>query len=307
MRKISTLLIAAACITALSSCNSQKKALTATPDPSLSDAAHTVKPGIVHDNNHQPATPVNTAPGVLNGEWVVLDIGGEAVTPAPEQDNSVTITLNLNHAGEGALYCHTGCNYVNGSVIFSPSAGTVTTTGSYISTLKACDDASMAVEQRLLSALDNVKAYKVEHINGAYFLYLNDASGKTLITTRRWDNNFLNGAWNVTQVGDMRVGDDSEARLVFDINEERIHGNTGCNIINGTLRLIDTRINGLEFTDLATTRMACPEPVMALEQAMLLALEEVTSCQAEADGNTAVLKNADDKAVIKLRRMTINR
>lgn len=226
---------------------------------------------------------------------------------APEQDNSVSITLNLNDAGEGTLFCHTGCNYINGNVTFAPAAGTVTVNGSYISTMMACDDATMAIEQSLTGALDRVTAYKVEHISGAYFLYLNDATGKTLVTTRRWDNNFLNGAWNITRVGDINVGADSEACLVFDINEERIHGNTGCNIINGSLRLIDNRINGLEFTDLATTRMACPEPVMALEQALLLALEEVTSCQAEDNGNTAVLMDADNKPVIKLKRMAINR
>lgn len=305
MHKIATTLLAAACLAALSSCGSQKNAVNSTTAPN--DAAHTVKPGHVHDNNVQPSTPVHTASGVLNGEWVVLDIEGQAVVPAPEQDNSVTITLNLNDSGEGTLFCHTGCNYINGSVTFAPAAGTVTVNGSYISTMMACDDASMALEQSLTEALGRVAAFKVEHISGAYFLYLNDAAGKTIITTRRWDNNFLNGAWNITQVGDLKVPADSEACLVFDINEERIHGNTGCNIINGDLRLIDTRINGLEFTDLASTRMACPEPVMALEQALLLALEEVTSCQAEADGNTAVLKDADGKPVIKLKRMVINR
>jgi heat shock protein HslJ len=83
--------------------------------------------------------------------------------------------------------------------------------------------------------------------------------------------------------------------LVLDLEESRVTGSGGCNRLAGTFAL---SADALRFGPLATTRMACPEPAMAREQAFLAALDRVTSY--ELDERTLTLLAADD-VVARLR------
>ena len=72
--------------------------------------------------------------------------------------------------------------------------------------------------------------------------------------------------------------------LLLDLEESRVAGSGGCNRLTGTFALSETE---LRFGPLATTLMACLEPVMQRERAFLAALARVTSYQ--LDGGTLTL------------------
>ncbi|MCJ7440187.1 MAG: META domain-containing protein [Thermoanaerobaculaceae bacterium] len=79
--------------------------------------------------------------------------------------------------------------------------------------------------------------------------------------------------WRLIELsGQALAGADLSAApfLVLDAGTKRVHGSTGCNRLSGSYELDGNR---LRFGALATTRMACPPEVMAVEQAFLRLLE----------------------------------
>ena len=62
-------------------------------------------------------------------------------------------------------------------------------------------------------------------------------------------------------------------QIRFDVTGHRLSGSTGCNRLMGRYAL---KGDSLTFSDVGTTRMACPEKVMEREQVLLRALGDVT-------------------------------
>ncbi|MCP9926571.1 META domain-containing protein [Cyanobium sp. CH-040] len=67
--------------------------------------------------------------------------------------------------------------------------------------------------------------------------------------------------------------------LLFDTGSDRVSGSGGCNRLMGGFSLDG---KALRFSPLASTRMACGEPVMAFEMNVLRALEQVRGWRIEA-------------------------
>jgi heat shock protein HslJ len=88
--------------------------------------------------------------------------------------------------------------------------------------------------------------------------------------------------------------DEIRPSLVLDLEESRVTGSGGCNRLGRTFALGE---NELRFGPLMSTRMACPEPAMGREQALLAALGRVTSY--ELDSRTLTLL-AGEEAVARL-------
>lgn len=90
----------------------------------------------------------------INGEWDVVEINGEVVVPAPEQEFPF-IAFNT---AEGTIYGTTGCNRLTGSFDVKAAPGTIDLSGMG-STRMMCPD--MTIEDNLLAAMAVVKKYKV--------------------------------------------------------------------------------------------------------------------------------------------------
>lgn len=91
-------------------------------------------------------------------------------------------------------------------------------------------------------------------------------------------------------------------KVVIDVDECKIHGNAGCNLLNGDVIVNLDKGDGIEFKNLATTRMTCPD--IATEQQFLLALEEVDTAVQGATANNAVMKNSQGKTVLTMHRIS---
>jgi heat shock protein HslJ len=85
-----------------------------------------------------------------------------------------------------------------------------------------------------------------------------------------------------------------EAHLVFKAEGNRVGGSTGCNRVMGTFT---QTAEGLRFSKMATTKMACPGALDIQERDFLAALNAIAT--AAIAGNTLELKDAAGK--VRLR------
>lgn len=80
-------------------------------------------------------------------------------------------------------------------------------------------------------------------------------------------------AWRSTHIGEMRLQDDAEINIRFDLGNN-VAGNSGCNRFFGQYALTDGKF---EMGPLGSTRMACPEPANSFELSFLQALKQARS------------------------------
>ncbi|MFU7517913.1 META domain-containing protein, partial [Clostridium sp. HCS.1] len=76
------------------------------------------------------------------------------------------------------------------------------------------------------------------------------------------------------------------------------------NVLNGNIIVNLDKGHGIEFQNLATTRMTCPD--IATEQAFLLALEQVSTAMSGKNTDSASLCNASVSPVITMVRLAAN-
>lgn len=99
----------------------------------------------------------------------------------------------------------------------------------------------------------------------------------------------LQDIWVLTSLQDQPItaNNNELPRLEISLTENRVSGTTGCNRISGQLKA-DTR--QILFGPLATTRMACPAEVGALESRFLSELNAAVTYQV-AEGRLTLLRS----------------
>lgn len=276
-----SIIITAAAVLFLCSCNSRKVAVTTTGQVKTETATQTE--GAIQK--------------VLYGQWIATNINGTAVTgndrPYMVFDESSTNPFIVN------LYAYDGCNILNGALAVTPG-GQMSRTSEFLSTMKMCPDAQYEVGFTM--ALNTVSKYSIEQVGRDYLLYIKNAQGNTTMTLRKSDLGFANGAWQVTKLNGTAVPTDVEMQMVIDIPEQKLHGNAGCNTMNGSIYMNPDKQNSLEFKNIATTRMTCPQ--IALEQQLLTALAQVTTVQLGKDGSL-MLDDANCHTLVTLTKLNL--
>lgn len=233
----------------------------------------------------------------LDGEWNIIEINGTAVVPAPDQPFPF---IGFSMA-DGRVYGNSGCNRLMGSIDLNVKPGEIDL-GQLGSTRMMCPD--MTLERNVLSALSQVKKYrKLSDGNMALcgsskrpILVLQRKEADTLV-----EPSVLDGRWSVELVGGIPVPKDIEKQpfLEFNTLEKRLHGNAGCNIINGSFELENGENSKLTFGQVISTMMACPD--MTLESQILQAINSVKSFGVTDEGNIE-LYNESGTPVLLLKK-----
>ncbi len=99
--------------------------------------------------------------------------------------------------------------------------------------------------------------------------------------------------WVLEELGGEAVSGDTPVTLLVD--EGQLSGSSGCNRYVGAVDLGDRTITF--DSEIAQTRMACPDEVMALEQAYLAALATVVDWTATEDNLTLLDADGNEVAV----------
>ena len=240
----------------------------------------------------------NVIQQVFFGEWTAVNVGGKAVEG--ENRPYIIFAKEEKNPFEVKCYANDGCNIVNGEFAVTPG-GKMKGIGDFISTMKMCPDAIYEMGFNL--ALKTVENYSIEKVGRDYLLYFKDGAGQTTMIMRKSDIGFINGAWQVTRVYGKDMTKYEDLQLVIDLPEGRIHGNVGCNTMNGSVVANPDMQNSITFKDMATTRMMCPD--IAIEQSLLDALGKVSTVVSADDNNTAILKDASGQEAVVLKKLNL--
>lgn len=259
---------------------------TKTPAQLPTDREHLRHPG-----HHEKGFSIaDLEEGVVTGDWTVEEVNGEPAV------GETTPYLKFVPS-EKRIYGNNGCNTLNASYEYNQQEKTLTFSN-MASTMRMCGTPGIT-DLDINAALANTTNYSWDHLEDEYYLYFRDSNGVVLMKLMHQNFDFLNGTWQVVAIEDEPV-DNPEMRLVIDVEGGKIHGNTGCNILNGTMDIDMETANTLSFQDIVTTRMACPD---ATEQTrMIVALEDAAHAK-PLDSNRVLLLNLLRKPVLTLKRI----
>lgn len=228
----------------------------------------------------------------LAGEWNIVEVNGEKITA----ENLPYLGMDMK---EKRIYGNAGCNRMMGSLDFDSIQPGKIHFASVATTRMMCPD--METERKVVEALDKVAGYE-ETKSG---LSLNDSDGKQIMKLEKRlqpevSVKDLEGEWNIVSVYNFELGGMEKAPfLAFNVVEKRVHGNAGCNVINGGFEQEADKASSLRFTQMISTMMSCPD--MDIERQVLGALDKVRSFSLDENG-TMLLVDGEGTTVITLSR-----
>lgn len=228
----------------------------------------------------------------VNGEWNIVEINGTAVTPVPGNEfpyiGFETVT--------GKVFGNSGCNRMMGTFDTSAKPG-IMDLSHIASTRMYCPD--MTLEQNVLNVLKNVRGYRV--LNNNRIALTNSYNRPIVVLTSKVNLSVLSsleGEWKITQVGEEAIPANLEKKpfISFDTAKKSIHGNAGCNMINGSFTTTTSSATSIAFPAVAATMMACPD--MTIERKIMDALNEVKSFTILTDKSAGLY--AEDGTILLL-------
>ena len=196
------------------------------------------------------------------------------------------------------MYGNNGCNSLNGKFQLS---GSNITFQDMITTDQSCHNTTS--ERTIMKALSEVRNYNVTELYGMEYLNLMNNKGVVLMTLKRQNLDMLGGVWLVKEIENELVLD-KNMRLVIDPVMQTLHGQTGCNIINGIITIDTEKDFAIQFEDLSSTEHRCDD--MTAETGLLLALERGEYCKRINDNEVALL-DGRGTIVLRLTRTTLSR
>ena len=226
----------------------------------------------------------------ISGECNVVSVEGKEVTGNPY------IGFDMEN---GRLYGNAGCNRIMGGVeIDSVNPGHIGLTN-IGATRMMCPD--METEQKVLEALNEVAGYKAS----ATGVELTDKDGKVLMSLEKREApavsiNDINGEWTISIVDGVEIEvADKTPFLSFNVADNAVHGNGGCNIINGSFSQEEGNTSSLKFGQMISTMMAGPG--METEGKVLEAMNKVASFVVNEDGTLSLMDAGNNEVLLLVR------
>ena len=226
----------------------------------------------------------------LYGEWDIVMMRKKQVYTMERA------YLYLDFAGGNKVYGCNGCNTINGKFVQS---GNDISFSDFVSTGESCRNVTS--EKTIMHTLAEVRHFTLEAQYNAQYLNLMNAKGTLLMVLKRHNLDAMNGAWLVKELESENVSQHN-MRMVIDAEMQTIHGDTGCNIINGVITLDPSKDMAIQFEDLQSGEHDCE--AIDYETALLLALERTESCKRINQNEMALLDNKGT-IVIVLQRINL--
>lgn len=236
-------------------------------------------------------TPEELKRGVVKGDWAIESVYGKKAVG--EKAPFLKFVPE-----EKRVYGNNGCNVINGSYRYNASDSTINF-DNIASTMMMCAKEGLT-DYEINTALGATKFYSWKIDGNDYYLTFYDETGREVMNLMHQNFEFLNGTWRVTRINDQPVNVEG-MKMVIDVDEGKLHGNTGCNIMNGNLEVDMDQPNSISFSAIAVTRMMCPE--IQHETALVVALEEVSAAR-PVSGSEVILYDDQQKPVLTLVRTT---
>ncbi len=228
--------------------------------------------------------------GTLTGDWAIESVLGKKAIG----ETAPFIKFVPN---EGRIYGNNGCNIING--FFKSNYSDKTLSFSQLATtMMLCGDSNIT-DTEIGEALGLTASYSMENgKDSESILRLYDAGGREVMQLMHRDFHFLDGTWAVKAI-DGEAVDIKDMKIALDVDEKKMHGNTGCNIINGELETDMDAANSISFSKIAMTRMACPNS--GWETRMTMALEEAVTAE-KINADEIAFLGSNGKQVMLLKK-----
>lgn len=255
-----------------------------------------VQPGTVTKNDtiqapkaESKVTELSGLARIVGGSWTIIQVGKTTI----DRDEDMPYIVFV--PGDGSFYANNGCNTLNGAYSISDDKILF---HNVLTTMRLCPDVTFDHEINTIICDEVATQLKISEVGSETILEFVSSAGKSLMSLRRGNLEFLNGQWNITSV----AGLDSlktAANVFFDLTDLKLHGNTGCNFINGEIYLDHRMANAVDFSNIITTLKMCQYPEQ--QTAILVALEETES--AISDGaDKVLLLDASGKILMELKK-----
>ncbi len=287
MRKYIVFTILLAMLMAPATMDARKK-----KDKKLEKRGIKVENVVAHVDQPMHDVEVTDAARQLYGEWDIVTLRKKQVYTMERA------YLYLDFAGGNKVYGCNGCNTINGTFQL---AGNNIKFGEFISTGESCRNVTS--EKTIMHTLAEVRSFTLQAQYNAQYLNLMNAKGAVVMILKRHNLDAMNGAWLVKEIDSENVSQHN-MRMVIDAVMQTIHGDTGCNIINGVITLDPAKDMAIQFEDLQSGDHDCDS--IELETALLLALERTESCKRINQNEMALLDNKGN-IVIVLQRINLRK
>ena len=227
--------------------------------------------------------------GIIKGDWAIEKVNGKKAIG--EKAPYLKFVPE-----EKKVYGNNGCNVINANYEYNPSDSTISF--SYLaSTMMLCHMDGIT-DREINLALDATRYYKVALSGDDFSLTLYNEEREPVMELMHQNFQFLNGTWAVKEISGEKVNV-AKMKLVIDVEEGKLHGNTGCNVINGTLETNMKFANSISFQAISKTLMLCPDE--NYETRLLMALEEAMKAKPLKGGKVELL-DSEGKPVLLLER-----
>lgn len=237
-------------------------------------------------------TPEELAKGIVRGDWAIETVDGKPAVG--EKAPFLKFDPKTNR-----VYGNNGCNILNSTYKYNPKDSTISFSDA-ITTMMACGMEGITdIEINL--ALDKTRYYSWELKDSEYHLYFYDEARHQVMSLMHQNFSFLNGTWHVTAINGESVNVEG-MNIVIDVDEGKVHGETGCNLLNGTLETDMETANSISFQAIGITRMACPD--MNWETPLVVALEDAAFAKPVSASRVLLLDN-QRKVVLQLDRVKV--
>ena len=234
--------------------------------------------------------PITDPAKQLYGEWDIISLRKKKVYTLERA------YLYLDFAGGNKVYGNNGCNTINGTFQLS---GNNLKFNDFISSGESCRNVTS--EKTIMHTLADVRRFTLETQYNAQYLNLMNTKGAVIMVLKRHNLDMMNGAWLIKEIDSENVAE-LNMRVVIDAVMQTIHGDTGCNIINGIITLDPSKDMAIQFEDLHSTEHECEQ--IEYETDLLLALERTESCKRINQNEMALLDNKG-AIVIMLHRINL--
>lgn len=241
----------------------------------------------------QPVSAVYTsadiAKGIVKGDWAI-----ETVFGSPAVGEKAPFLKFV--PAEKKVYGNNGCNVINAEYSYNPEDSTISF--SYLATTMMLCHKEGLTDIDINRALDATRFYSWELNDDNYYITFYNENHEPVMGLMHQNFQFLNGTWAVKEISGEPV-DVPKMKLVIDVEEGKVHGNTGCNVFNGSLEINMESANSISFQAIAKTLSMCPDENYEIQ--LMVALEEAMRAKPLQGGKVELLDD-DNKPVLLLQR-----
>ncbi|MGL5081192.1 MAG: META domain-containing protein [Microcoleaceae cyanobacterium] len=233
----------------------------------------------------QDPLPINNT--LENTTWTLLSWTEQSGSKTPLADSKITLNFTQDR-----LSGSSGCNQYIGGYRLDQQLLKVGTLGS---TLRACPDEIMAQEFQYLTALQAATRYEIDAQGQLRISYSQGTEEGVLIFGTQPTIRLEGSSWRLTRWEDAESTGVPLAETIIDATfvDGKVAGSSGCNRYIGSYQ---TEENTLKVSEIATTKKACPEPILKQESRFVMALQGAQNYEISPQQQLTIFYNSQESS-----------